>query len=52
MWGLAVRAIGRLSSMAMLAGVSAKKGSPTEGLSLGGGVCVCVCVCVFVCVCL
>uniref|UniRef100_A0A674ECL3 Myosin light chain kinase, smooth muscle n=1 Tax=Salmo trutta TaxID=8032 RepID=A0A674ECL3_SALTR len=29
--GHAVRAIGRLSSMAMLAGVSAKKGSPTEG---------------------
>uniref|UniRef100_A0A674BU21 Myosin light chain kinase, smooth muscle n=1 Tax=Salmo trutta TaxID=8032 RepID=A0A674BU21_SALTR len=28
--GHAVRAIGRLSSMAMLAGVSAKKGSPTE----------------------
>lgn len=34
MWqktGHAVRAIGRLSSMAMMAGVSAKKGSPTEG---------------------
>lgn len=29
--GHAVRAIGRLSSMAMMAGVSAKKGSPTEG---------------------
>uniref|UniRef100_A0A8C2ZNS5 Myosin light chain kinase, smooth muscle n=1 Tax=Cyclopterus lumpus TaxID=8103 RepID=A0A8C2ZNS5_CYCLU len=29
--GNAVRAIGRLSSMAMMAGVSAKKGSPTEG---------------------
>ncbi|XP_041858311.1 myosin light chain kinase, smooth muscle isoform X2 [Melanotaenia boesemani] len=28
--GHAVRAIGRLSSMAMMAGVSAKKGSPTE----------------------
>ncbi|XP_075996672.1 myosin light chain kinase, smooth muscle [Genypterus blacodes] len=28
--GNAVRAIGRLSSMAMMAGVSAKKGSPTE----------------------
>uniref|UniRef100_A0A7N8XYH4 Myosin light chain kinase, smooth muscle n=1 Tax=Mastacembelus armatus TaxID=205130 RepID=A0A7N8XYH4_9TELE len=32
--GHAVRAIGRLSSMAMLAGVSAKKGSPTEGRGL------------------
>uniref|UniRef100_A0A673ANV7 Myosin light chain kinase, smooth muscle n=1 Tax=Sphaeramia orbicularis TaxID=375764 RepID=A0A673ANV7_9TELE len=31
--GHAVRAIGRLSSMAMMAGVSAKKGSPTEGLT-------------------
>uniref|UniRef100_A0A674EAQ7 Myosin light chain kinase, smooth muscle n=1 Tax=Salmo trutta TaxID=8032 RepID=A0A674EAQ7_SALTR len=31
--GHAVRAIGRLSSMAMLAGVSAKKGSPTEVLA-------------------
>lgn len=30
--GHAVRAIGRLSSMAMMAGVSAKKGSPTEGM--------------------
>uniref|UniRef100_A0AAR2J2Y9 Myosin light chain kinase, smooth muscle n=1 Tax=Pygocentrus nattereri TaxID=42514 RepID=A0AAR2J2Y9_PYGNA len=29
--GHAVRAIGRLSSMAMMAGVHAKKGSPTEG---------------------
>lgn len=29
--GHAVRAIGRLSNMALMAGVHAKKGSPTEG---------------------
>uniref|UniRef100_A0A8C1TF82 Myosin light chain kinase, smooth muscle n=1 Tax=Cyprinus carpio TaxID=7962 RepID=A0A8C1TF82_CYPCA len=32
--GHAVRAIGRLSNMALMAGVHAKKGSPTEGLTL------------------
>lgn len=29
--GHAIKAIGRLSSMAMMAGVHAKRGSPTEG---------------------
>lgn len=32
--GHAVRAIGRLSNMALMAGVHAKKGSPTEGTTL------------------